>query len=29
MVGKYDRLESAIGDFKYNAEKVKEHQLQV
>lgn len=26
LLDKYDRLESAIGEFKYNAERVKEHQ---
>jgi len=25
LLDKYERLESAIGEFKYNAEKLKEH----
>lgn len=29
LFDKYDRLESAIGEYKYNAEKVKEHQSQI
>ncbi|KAL4494563.1 hypothetical protein ABPG72_004465 [Tetrahymena utriculariae] len=29
MINKYEKLESAIGEFKYNAEKLKEHQSQI